>query len=215
MAGIDFLLKKIDEGWGAVASHYEADLAAQSVSDELLYAVRAVIQDSQSALDWTASVVRHKCYGDDRRPYFPLAKDPADFQKSLSREFAGLETRCPQIAAAIERHQPYQPGHETLGYLHALSRVNKHQDFTPQTRHEHRTIETRGVIISPDLGTVEGVWVDGEKVWGPGADLSGATLTVYVDWRFVDPAVSVLPTLRDLAALVRNTTSDVLGQPKL
>lgn len=41
------------------------------------------------------------------------------------------------------------------------------------------------------------------------------TETIYVDWRFVDPPVSVLPTLENLARLVREAVQNVRGEAGL
>src|ERR1022692_3621293 len=220
------LLRKIDEGVEEVRAHYEADLAAKQVSDELLYAVSRIISDCLSALDWTANAIKEK-YGSSggRSPYFPLRSTPQDFERGLDEQIRGLRATEPQIAHAFERHQPYQPGKTELGYLHALGRVNKHQDFTPQIRQEQRRVDVQfsGGSVSFDPGAVR---------FGPGVSIGGVpvdpmtqrpiphpsqmvTEAVYVDWRFNDPPVSVLPTLEILATLVRVAVEDVRREPQL
>ncbi len=231
MASVDVVLKKLDQAVAEVRGHYEADLRAQEVSDELLYAVRAAVQDAQSALDWTANAVKEKYAGSGKRsPYFPLVKDAAEFSAAMEKQIKGLAAAEPNIAAAFERHQPYQPDKGELGYLHALAKVNKHRDFTAQTRTEQRRIRAAGaggavVEWTPDTGS-------GGVTFGPGVSIGGVpvdvrtqrpvphtsqtvTETIYVDWRFVDPAVSVLPTLEKLAGLTRAAVEDVRGEAQL
>ncbi len=218
--GVDVLLRKIDEGVAELRDHYEADLAAKDVSDDLLYAIMHVVSDCLAALDRTASAVKGK-YGPagGRSPYFPLRLSPEDFDKSLNEQIKNLRKNAPNVADAIERHQPYQPGKGVLGHLHKLGRVNKHQDFTPQTKVEHRAAEFR----FPGGGSI--IMGEGASIhMGPGTDIisGGRSIRqiqprqlVYVDWRFVDPPLSVLPTLEALATLVRDAVEDVRREAQL
>jgi hypothetical protein len=208
-----------------VRAHYEADLAAKEVSVELLYAIRNIVQDAQSALDWTATAVKKKFGKGKWRPYFPLMKDAEAFAVEIEKQIKGLSASQPNIVSAFERHQPYQRGKTELGYLHALAKVNKHQDFTPQTRQEQRRVNVQfgGSEVSFDPGSV---------TFGPGVLIGGVpvnpqtqrpiphpsqtvTEMVYVDWRFNDPTVSVLPTLETLARLIREAVEDVRSEAQL
>jgi hypothetical protein len=223
---IGVLLRKADEGVAEVRAHYEADLAAKALSDETLYAIRNVVQDVQSALDWTATAVKDKYFpGSKWAPYFPLAKDPSKFPDTLEKQIKGLAANHPKIAKAIERHQPCQAGKAELGYLHDLAKVNKHQDFTAQTRQEQRRVDVQfgGGSVSFDPGAV--TFGSGVSIGGVPVDpmtqrpvphpSQTVTETIYVDWRFKDPPVSVLPTLEALARLVRDAVEDVRREAKL
>jgi hypothetical protein len=203
------LLQKLDEGLAEIRAHYQADLTRKKLSRELLYAVRQVIQDCQSLLDATVNADKEKHVGTSNwSPYFPLAESPTDFPAAMERQINDLDSN---IVAAFERHQPYQPGKTELGHLHALARVNKHRDFTPQTRqvtHQVTYTGPAGSLIFDNL-IVEGQFeVD---VGGP----TTRTETIYVDWRFVDPPVSVLPTLEALARLVREAVEDIRREAQL
>jgi len=234
MASVAVLLRKIDEGVAEVREHYEADLAAKELSDDTLYAIRGVVQDCQSTLDWTATAVKKKFYPAQRwAPYFPLARRPADFPTQVEKQLRGLLRAHPKVAAAFERHQPYQPGKTELGYLKALSNANKHQDFTAQERETMRQIragDERGSITfihAAEQGAT-GMWIhpDAQVSFG-GRPVDPTTLapldggpkpyqeTIYVDWRFVDPPVSVLPTLEALADHVREAVEDIRGEAQL
>jgi hypothetical protein len=225
-ASVDVLLRKIDEGVAGVCGHYEADLAAKQVSTDLLYAIRNIVQDAQSALDWTATAVKDKFYpGSKWRPYFPLAKDAAAFPAELEKQIKGLAADHPAIAAAFERQQPYQHGNTELGYLHALAKVNKHQDFTPQTRQEQQRVDVQfgsgSVSFDPAAVTfgsgvsIGGVPVDPRTQRPVPHPSQTVTETIYVDWRFNDPPVSVLPALEALARLVRGAVEDMRSEARL
>jgi hypothetical protein len=217
---VDVLLRKIDDGVAKVRAEYEANLAAKEVSDELLYEVRHVILDCHSALGHTATAVKDKYFPAGKwDPYFPVWDTPERFTAGIDRQIPGLRTNHPKVAAAFERHQPYQPEHAELGYLPMLNRVNDHRDFTPQERSEQRTTRFEfpgGAMI--EMG--EGASI----TMGPGADIRGGGTSirevqpkqmVYIDWLFVDPPVSVLGTLEALARLVRATVQDIHREASL
>lgn len=220
--GVDVLLRKIAEGVDQVEAHYEHDLDAQEVSDELLYAVRNVVQDCQSALDWTASAVAKKLYGKmGFSPYFPLRRTPGEFAKAIEKQIPGLAAGHPTVAAAFERHQPYQPGKAELRYIHTLSRVNKHQDFTAQTkieRHVTRSQYSGAVVETDNRGNtfVRPVPGSTNTIFDPStAGVPTVECVVYIDWRFTNPDVSVLATLDALAMLVRAAVEDVRSEAAL
>jgi hypothetical protein len=140
----------------------------------------------------------------------------------MDKQIAGLRSGHPEISAAFERHQPYQENKAELDYLHKLARVEKHQDFTPQERTTTRRVEARG----QGCGVVS--WDPRAVSFGPGVSMHGVPVdpatqrpqpspdavvkeTIYVDWRFVDPPVSVLPTLKALARLINLAVKDVRG----
>jgi hypothetical protein len=209
---IEFLLQKVADGVEEVRGHYQRDLAAQHISDEVLYAVRGVIQDCQSALDWTATAVKGKCGSvkSTWKPYFPLVKSPSEFPDELRKQLGDLATTHPPVAAAVERHQPYQPGQAELGYLHQLAKVNKHSDFTPQRRQEtpQWTQNAGGAVVSWGPGVS---WTPGSVFVGgrPMGEAATTSLTIYVDWLFEDAPVSVLSTLQALSVLVAGAVRDI------
>ncbi|MCH8995136.1 MAG: hypothetical protein IH959_09260 [Chloroflexi bacterium] len=128
--------------------------------------------------------------------------------------------KVPQaVFDAMERHQPYQPDKASLGYLHDLARVNKHQDFTPQTR-----TETRRIRVSGPGGAVE--WTPDNVTFGRGVSIGGVpvdprtqrpvpsptqevTETIYIGWNFANLNVPVLPTLESLSRLITDAMDDV------
>jgi hypothetical protein len=224
--GVDVLLDKADEGIEEIRDLYEQTLAAKAVSDELLYAVHRVVStDLQPALDRTATAVANKFGTGTKRPYFPLVAEPSAFPAALEAQLKGLKAKHPAVADAFERHQPYQPGMAALGYLHALAKVNKHQDFTPQTRVAQRATRFEGpggarIELghgSPGTGGGE-AGGPASITLGPGAEANLGGLSIreiepveveYVDWLFADLGVSALGTLENLARLIGDAVTDI------
>jgi hypothetical protein len=125
----------------------------------------------------------------------------------------GVADARPDIAATIERHQPYQPGAGWLGHLVALSNENKHVGYSPQTRDETRWVEVQGSsgsvgfqpyqkgkggIVFGGQMFMNGVEVDPKTLQPLGGGRKPYVETIYVDWLFDDPAVSVRTTLESI-----------------
>jgi hypothetical protein len=219
---VETLLKKCDEALAEVEAIYKRDVASHVLSDDLLYKIRSVVQDCQSALDATASRVKEKYLKQsDWKPYFPLVADPENFTAELEKQLNGLSQAEPAVAAAFERHQPYQPGKRELGYLHVLSRTNKHSDFSEQRRTETREIKSGpggGFVGSPGgagIAMGEGAAIRlGEgasiRLGGPGPFvMHNMTQTVLVGWNFLDPPVPVLATLLALVQQTHDAVADI------
>jgi hypothetical protein len=216
MGSIDFMLGKIDEGLTAVTEHYSDVKDADTLPDDLLYVIRNLVQDCQSALDWTTSDVYQRYVPNprERSPYFPLAQDHDRFVTTLNGRLPTIIAKYPDIAAAFERHQPYQAGNEVLSYLERLSGENKHQQFSTQrlevTEYVHPWVAAGGSFETIPLQYGPMVDRDGVPIPGkPWLPLPTITTITDIDWRFTNPDVSVMPTLQSLAAAVRNAVLDV------
>lgn len=221
---VDVLLRGMGQAVEKIAAIYERELHSKTVSDELLYEVRRALTDGQDALDWTATALDQQPYGrqKDRSPYFPLRSDSTAFASAVSKDFPNLP---PKVLAALERHQPYQPGKTLLGHLHDLARINKHQEFTAQTRVETLTLRPSdggtgviGLTGGPQIRMSGGASISmsgGASIsfTGPGVPISqNITREVLVDWLFNRapvPQLSVLGTLKDLHKLVSQAVSDI------
>lgn len=214
---VDVVLQKLPEQLTAIEKQYTRDLAEREMSDDLLHDIARFIEDCQRALDWTATDIDRK-HGKarDRSPYYPLQNAPAKFVSAMARDFSTV----PQpVYAAMKRYQPYQPDKESLGYLHDLARVNKHQDFTPQTRGETRRIRASGggAVVEWDPGAVRfgsgvsigGVPVDPTTQRPVPSPMQQVTEVIYVGWNFVNPNVPVLATLTSLSQLIAEAVTDV------
>ena len=215
--GIGFILSRIGDGETTIQLLYGGVKDADTLPPDLLYAIRSLVQDCQSALDWTMSEIHRSCVAraDKWSPYFPLWASKPKFIEALDKSLPGIRDTRPDIAEALERHQPYRPGMEVLGYLHKLSNENKHRQFSVQRlevpESVHPWIAAGGAreTIPTQYGPVfdeHGVPIPGRT--SPVPAISSIT---NFDWRFTDPDVSVVPTLLSLADAVLKAVWDIRG----
>jgi hypothetical protein len=215
--GIGYILSKIGDGSTTIQLLYADVRDADRLPPDLLYAIRSLVQDCQSVLDWTMSEIHRSCVARPGKwsPYFPLCASPAKFTEALDKYLPGIRETRPDIAEALERHQPYRPGMEILGYLHKLSSENKHRQFSVQrlevTESVHPWIAAGGSIET--IPTPYGPVFDEHGVPIPGRTSPVPTISSITnfDWRFTDPDVSVLPTLLSLAEAVLKAVWDIRG----
>lgn len=181
--------------------------------------MRQIVQDCQSALDWTATAVKEKFYpASDWMPYYPLGKNEPTFQQILDQQVKRLRADQPKIAAAFERHQQYQPGKAELGYLKALRKINTHRDFTPQIRQETQATTWNHGGAGVTLSGGASITMSGNAdilIGGKSIRQIASVRTTYVDWQFTDPQISVLPTLEALASHVRAAVEDIRSEARL
>lgn len=216
---IDMCLRKAQENIDRIYAIYDEGRHTSSVPDELLYLIKKVIEDQSSALDSVAHKVKERYLKQGGwSPYFPIETDPNRFPYRLNKELPGLASRAPAIGAAFERHQPYHPGKEPLQHVRAIARVNKHRDFTVQVREEstYRAIQMGGqsILTTGSHGTTIG---GGPSPPGfavteqRSGDVSSMSMVdaVLVDWKFVDPPVSVLSTMMAIQQIVTDATTDI------
>lgn len=216
-------LQSAAKGLDALKQVYERDLRAGTVSDDAIEAVTTVVRSLEGAMGKTADGVavqyatQPKKPGARLRAYFPLTDNPAEFKDRLGRNLPGVGANYPRIAAAFERHQPYQPDRSELGYLKELYRVNHHHDFTVQ---ETRNSQFVGVFMGgfrmglDTVGETSG-WevLASEEVMAlepkPGLPPTTAGVQHWIDWYFLDPSVSVATTLLALHRLCSEACEDV------
>ncbi len=144
---------------------YVRDLESRELSDDAIAAVNTMVRCLEGALGKvTSEVYKHFAKG-RATPYFPITADPSRFPELLEKNLPGIRANHPQIAAAVEAQQPYQPGHAPLGLLKALYRENHHHDFTIQERLETQSHELRiggGMVLS--FGE-HGISIGGPPPW--------------------------------------------------
>jgi hypothetical protein len=199
---------------------YARDLHARTLSDDAIRAVNTVVRSVEGAMGKTADAVAVR-FATNPKPgrrlqaYFPLADNPAEFANLREQRLPGVAVNRPDIAAAFERHQPYQPGRSELGYLKQLYRENHHHDFTLQeTRSGMFTgLSFGGAFAGVESGDIPTGWrgvliVDGMT---PLEGLEGASagFQIWADWHFKDPPVSVAATLMALVHLGYEACEDV------
>ena len=216
-------LDTADKALRALQDAYAADIKAREISDDVIREVGTIIDRVRGALDKTANqVAKRYAVGQKAPVYFPIATDPEDFEAELDKNIRGLRRNYPEIANAFARHQPYTPGSESLRYLRALYRVHRHHDFVLQ-EHGERSFQSIRVGGMHVLTIGRG----GMRIGGPPPDTvlteaevtRGADVEVIhgkaLDWRFKDPPVSVVGTLRGCYQAAVGACQDIGGVAEL
>lgn len=126
-----------------IKAAYEDALSAQSVSPNLLIAIKNMCENLRSALDFAATHVHEEYCSKDLKPKsakasFPYAKvdvNRIDYENTLTKKFAGLKANRPDIYALLLSVQHFgSRGFTWLPVFMEINDFNKHQHLTPQTR---------------------------------------------------------------------------------
>jgi len=193
------LIEAAGEQIEEVAGMYQASLQAQAPSGRLQVAIKNVLENQRSALDHTAHAITGRWGLKGRKTYFPSAEVEARFPSELERHMPGVAAGNAEVAAAIERHQPYQPGHSWMQDLYSLTNENKHSELTPQIRAETRMRQAGPVTWDPGAVTFgSGVSIGGEQIDVRTQRTAGTVELLYIDWLFRDPPKSALAVLRTI-----------------
>ena len=216
-------LRASEKALGTLARVYAQDLGAGEISDDAIEAVTTVVRSLQGALEKIANEVNENfCGGNPEKSYFPIWDDRSKFPRSLEKNMPGLQAAHPQIAAAIERQQPYHPNQRQLARLKPLYRENHHHDFSKQTLQQSvswekeedgkvvAAIHSRALDVSPSAVLFQGVPAAIQK------GREGNSKTDWVDWVFdgLDGA-SVWGTLRILHNLCVSACFEVWASTDL
>jgi hypothetical protein len=192
---------------------YSDTLRAKEVSGKLRTKIKNVLENQRSALEYLAARMTD-AYGKRKgNIYYPLAQSEPEFDAAIDSTMPKVRDTRQDIADEIKKHQPYNT--PELKELSALTRENKHNRLTPQTKTESVRREVRGPTgggVSWDPGSVEfgsGVVIMGEPV-DPVTQRTASTREItYVDWRFEELNLSVLETLRGIQSVVREAITAI------
>lgn len=207
-ASIEALLRKSQTTLIELKRDYAASLHEKVVRDDLKVDMKNVFENLRSCLDYLAHELFEGMCGNAKIPdrlYFPISSSRAEFDKTMSRYYAGLEQKNKTVFDFLESIQPYN--NPWLGDFNRLNNENKHQDLVEQTRTEARHV----AVTAPGGGSVS---------WGPGVTFSGGVsvmgvpidprtqlpvpnnqvkteITNWVDFKFKENGLSALPFVED------------------
>jgi hypothetical protein len=71
-----------------------------------------VLENLRSSLDYLAVDITERYGARKGLVYYPLAQSEHEFPAEMDTKMPGVAPANPEIADAIKRHQPYQPGCE-------------------------------------------------------------------------------------------------------
>jgi hypothetical protein len=202
---IEDLLIAADTLLAEVVQIYPETLANKKVGHRLTPKIKSILEHQRSALDYLAAEI-HARHGTPtkKKIYYPLAPNGASFAPGIESRMPGVRSKQPQIAKAIEHHQPYQADYDWLKWLKDLTNENKHTQLSP---------------LKPD---------EGVKVWfNDGTSLTASNKVyqqinlpeagkqaqereeVWVDWRFTQPNQPALRTLKAIQAGLKTVVADL------
>lgn len=209
LAQANALIDAADAGASDLESRYQAALQEKTVASELQIAIKNVIENLRSALDYTArAIYEHLGGSPGPRIYYPIARpgaSSADFPGLANRNIPGVG-QAPTILAALEATQEFaNAANRWLPNLATLANENKHENLTPQVRSEDKrvTVETAG---GGSVSWGSGVKFGGDvRIGGVPIDISTQLPVphpsqvvrqgIWVDFAFDSTGDSVLPFL--------------------
>jgi len=203
-SSIEALLNKARTTFNDLKRAYEASLQEKTIRDDLKVDIKNICENLRSCLDYLAhEMVEGLCQpsGKQNLLYFPIRSSKAEFEKTMARDYPGLETANKSVFDFLESIQPYRDA--WLGEFNKLNNENKHQDLVEQTKTEHRRINVSGpggggVSWGPGVTFGSGVSVMGVPI-DPRTQLPvpnnsiKTEIIVWVDFKLESNGQSVLP----------------------
>ncbi len=212
---------------------YEESLHAKAVSDALLIAIKNLMENLRSALDYTAHGLFSKLGSATKRNpkiYFPYAvsgQTEADYRSRVANCIPGLPRARPDIVDKLCSFQQFaDAGNAWLLTFMNLNNSNKHQNLTPQIRRETKELRliSGGAAINVRGGAsitlTGGAQIRVGNMLIPGGqriDSRHTPLTIgdgkkeritWVSFLFADTGDPVLPFLRNAV----EKTSAIVGE---
>lgn len=202
MRDVDDLLAHTEAFLDDLVPLYRDALTARDEGRRLRPMIGTILKEQRAAIDFMATAIyaKHGMRGGRHRPGYPFAKTPRRFQKTIDRSMPGVRSAQPTIADAIELHQPYSPDHDWLKWLNGLRTQVTHAKLVAVELEEAGGF---GTAIPPELhfGVHSAPMETGSQV----VPLD----TRYRGWRFSNPSVPVLETLRQIQNGVSSLITDI------
>ena len=218
-SSVEALLKRSNIIFIDLKRAYEESLHDKNIREDLKVDIKNIFENLRSCLDYFAQDIFETCCASSRKPdrlYFPIRSSLTEFNQIISRDYPGLQTTNKAVYDILESIQPYRD--PWLNYFNSLNNENKHQDLVEQTR-----TESPHVTVSRGQGSVS---------WGPGVTFSGGVsvmgvpidpktqlpisnnlvkteIIIWVDFRFKDIGLSVLPFIEKSLSKVEHVFYDL------
>jgi hypothetical protein len=201
---IEAVLLKARQDFIDLKRAYELSLREKTVREDLKVEIKNIFENLRSCLDYIAHDVFEGLYPATKTPdrlYFPIRQTRLEFDQALKRDYPNIENANKAVYDLLEAIQPYHD--QWLGQFNRLNNDNKHQDLVEQTRSEaqHVTVSRPGVgsvSWSPGVTfsgnvSVMGVPIDPKTQLPIPNNLVKTEVVIWVDFRFKDNGLSVLP----------------------
>lgn len=219
-SSIEALLRKSKTVFADLNRAYDASLHDKQVSEDLRVDIKNIFENLRSCLDYLAHDIFETNCPSAKSPdrlYFPIRATAAEFTQSISRDYPGLQATSPVVCDILESVQPYHD--PWLGQFNRLNNGNKHQDLVEQTRTESRqvTVSRAGGAVSWGSGvtfgggvSVMGVPIDPKTQMPVPNNVVRTQVTTWVDFRFKENGMSVLPFIETSLKNVEKIYRDLL-----
>ena len=219
-----------------IEQSYTSSLRDKEIKQDLLIAIKNLMENLRSALDYVAHRLFAK-YGTSIKPdpkvYFPYAhrnQQEAEFRRRVEVCIPGLQHSRPDIVDKLCSYQCFaDPENTWLPAFMDLNNQNKHQHLTPQTRKEAKQLRlgSGGAAITLGQGAAitlgRGAQIRVGDMLIPGGqriDVNNPPITggggkkevvTWVSFSFTDNGEPVLPFLRSavegVATIVRELSA--------
>lgn len=214
---INAMLAVAAETFSKIQQEYETSLHGKTINPKLSVYIKNYFENLRSPLDYAATDICDKILGlsKSHKTYFPVScKTNSEFTGHMNRNFPGLGISNP-LYIILEQLQPYNSiGKQSLPRLSKLVNQNKHNQLSPQTRSETKSLTIQfpggasiqmghgasisggGIIssgggwISPANGTISS-----ENPVSVGQGIN-QTVTIWVSFTFDETGDEVISFLR-------------------
>ncbi len=227
------MLEHIDEDLVSLKEQYTQSLRAKKLPDSLAIDVKNLMENLRSCLDYVAQDIYETIVEPQRtvtglkplnRVYFPYGETKEKYYDSIVKNLPGLDSLNPAVFKILESVQPYSADTNWLIDLCSTVNTNKHDSLSAQERSESKTykIGPKGgsASISAPAGAIKalpgGIRIGGRSVvFDPhnGVPLQthglDVKVTVWVDFKFADTDISVLPLLKTAREAIGKTCDDI------
>lgn len=202
-SSIEALLRKSQTVFADLKRAYDASLHEQHVREDLKVDIKNIFENLRSCLDYLAHDIFEAHCPSAKSPdrlYFPIRATITEFNQAVNRYYPGLQTTSSVVYGILESVQPYRD--PWLDQFNQLNNDNKHQDLVEQTRTELRkvTVSRGGGSVSWGPGvtfgggvSVMGIPIDPRTQMPVPNNVAQTQVTIWVDFRFKDNGMSVLP----------------------
>jgi hypothetical protein len=190
------------------------------VREDLKADIKNIFENLRSCLDYLAHDIYETHCPAAKSPdrlYFPIRATDAEFTQAVSRDYPGLQVTSAVVSGILESVQPYRD--PWLGRFNRMNNDNKHQDLVEQTRTEsrHVTVSRGGGSVSWGSGVtfgcgvnVMGVPIEPRTQMPVPNNVSQTQVITWVDFRFKENGVSVLPFIETSLKNVEKIYRDLL-----
>lgn len=218
-SSIEALLRKARNELVDLKRAYDSSLHEKHVREDLKVDIKNIFENLRSCLDYLAHDIFETLCPLAKTPdrlYFPIRPTAIEFNQAVNRDYPNIQATSKVVYDILESIQPYRD--PWLGQFNRLNNDNKHQDLVEQTR-----TESRQVTVSRGGGSVS---------WGPGVTFGGGVsvmgvpidprtqmpvpnnvvkteIITWIDFRFKDNGVSVLPFIEDSLKKVEKIFRDL------